>query len=274
MDDERSIPVGIIGAGRLGVTLAAGLSKAGSRVAAVTNGRRVSGTGGAVRVAELSDLVFLAVPDAAIAEVCAAIRWEPRHLVVHCSGAVGLEALGPAVNAGATTGCLHPLQTFPSREAEPVRFEGIWCGIEAAEPLGSLLEGIAVALGSTPFRLEGVDRALYHAAAATGSNLVIALASAATRLWTLAGLPPESGREALSPLLLAAARNVSERELADALTGPIARGDISTVERHMAALRADPGLREMYRLLSAELLQLPLGHSEAVLKRLRGLLEP
>lgn len=266
MNEIPDISVGVIGAGRLGTTLAAALERAGYAVNAATSERNGKS------IADQCDLVFLTVPDGAIAEVCQAIPWGPRHSVVHCSGAIGLDVLTAAADAGAMTGSLHPLQTFPSREPEPERFAGIVCGIEGAEPLGSMLEEIAVALGSRPVRLEGVDRALYHAAAVTASNLVVALASAATRLWALAGLPGEAGREALSPLLLAAARNVSERELVDALTGPIARGDVATVEGHLEALRADPGLAEVYRLLSAELLRLPLGHSELVAARLKELL--
>lgn len=88
-------------------------------------------------------------------------------------------------------------------------------------------------LGAQPFRLEGVDRTLFHAAAVLVSNQVVALASAAGRLWTLAGLPDHLGREALSPLLLAAAANVARLELGNALTGPLAEGDVATVEAHL-----------------------------------------
>ncbi len=260
--------MGIIGAGRLGTTLAAALANAGYRVDVAKSTRQIAG------VARSCDLVFLTVPDGAIAAVCESIPWEPRHRVVHCSGALGLDVLSAAAAAGASTGCFHPLQTFPAGEPEPGRFEGISAGVEAAEPLGSLLEQMAIALGGSPFRLEGVDRAMYHAAAVVASNLVVALASAATRLWALAGLPQETGREALSPLVLAAAHNISTLDLAAALTGPIARGDAATVERHLMALRADPGLAEIYRLLSAELLRLPLGHAPVVAARLRELLEP
>jgi predicted short-subunit dehydrogenase-like oxidoreductase (DUF2520 family) len=138
--------------------------------------------------------------------------------------------------------------------------------------LGGLLEGIVAAVGARSFRLEGVDRARYHAAAVFVSNHVIALASAATRAWANAGLPAELAREALSPLLLAAAGNVSRSELAAALTGPIARGDVGTIEAHLRALAADPALARLYRELSSELLRLPLGHDDPVARQLRELL--
>jgi len=286
MDDRRGTSVGFIGAGRLGAALAAGLAKAGYRVRAVASANRESartlagqiGPGveaaeDANRVAALCDVVFLTVPDSSVGPACAAVRWQPRHVAVHCSGALGLDALARAAAGGAAAACFHPLQTFPSRVPEPGRFEGVFCGIESSEPAGALLEHMANDLGARPFRLEGVDRALYHAAAVMASNLVVALMGSATRLWELAGLEASSGRQALSPLLLAAARNISQLDLAKALTGPVARGDVATVERHLAALEADPELAKVYRLLSAELLRLALGHDATTLARLRELLE-
>lgn len=283
---EVTTTVGFVGAGRLGAALASGLVETGYRVTAVASqhlpaaqalamalGPGVEFTVDAARVAARCDLVFLTVPDAAIAPTCRSIAWEPRHRVVHCSGALGLDALVGVAAAGGIPGCLHPLQSFPSRLPEPERLRGIFCGVEGADPLGSLLEQMVAGFGAQPFRLEGVDRTLYHAAAVFVSNHVVALASAAGRLWTLAGLPDRLGRQALSPLLLAASANVAALELRDALTGPVARGDAGTVEAHLRALTADPALRELYRALSAELLRLPLSHEPGAASRLQGLLE-
>lgn len=277
--------VGFVGAGRLAAALASGLVETGYRVTAVASqhlsaaqalatalGRNVEFTTDAARVAARCDLVFLTVPDIAIAPASRSIPWERRHLVVHCSGALGLDALAAVTAAGGIPGCLHPLQSFPSRSPEPERFRGIFCGVEGVDPLGALLERMVTVLGAQPFRLEGVDRTLYHAAAVFVGNHVVALASAAGRLWTLAGLPDHLGREALSPLLLAAAANVARLELGDALTGPLARGDVATIEAHLRALVADPALSELYRALSAELLRLPLSHEAGIASRLRELL--
>ena len=260
--------VAVLGPGHLGRTLAAALDACGYRVR-LASSRVVEEAQDAV---DASDVAFLTVPDAAIGGVAAVIEWRPGQLVAHCSGARGLEVLAVAEQSGALIGCLHPLQSFPP-EPDPARFAGITCGVEGPTPADAILEGIASDLGARVVRLAGVDRALYHAAAVLIANDAVALASAATRAWTLAGLPAAAAREALAPLLLGAARSIATLPLAKALTGPIARGDVATVERHLDALRREPEIAALYRALGAELLRLPLGHTEATATRLRALLD-
>jgi predicted short-subunit dehydrogenase-like oxidoreductase (DUF2520 family) len=195
--------------------------------------------------------------------------------VVHLSGGSELDVLGAVTKAGGLAGCLHPLQTFPGDEtpaAARARFSGIACGIEAPEPLDGVLAGIVEALGGTSFRLEGVDRAAYHAAAVFVSNDVVAAMAAATRAWSLAGLPEGEARGALSALLSASAAAIAERPLIEALTGPVARGDVETVRRQLAALKSEPELLALYRGLGAELLRLELGLDDAASGALSELL--
>jgi predicted short-subunit dehydrogenase-like oxidoreductase (DUF2520 family) len=224
------------------------------------------------------------VPDGEIAPLAASLPWRDGCFAVHCSGALTLDVLAPAAQAGTLTGCLHPLQAFPAREGDASRFHDIACGVEAPPPLDATLERIVADLGASVVRLEGVDRARYHAAAVFASNYAVALAAAARRAWELAGLPADRARAALAPLMLGAAQNiaaVTNDDLATALTGPIARGDIATVERHLAAFEGnadtapdgDPELAALYRRLGAELLALDLDHPPAVAARLRELLE-
>jgi len=283
---DRSSPIAIIGAGRLGSALAHALLRAGRPLDTVASAHRETADAlaeqlpfvGASEVAEAiegSGLVFLAIPDDVIRSFVGEHRWRPDQAVVHLSGGLGLDALAPATEAAALAGCLHPLQTFPrgdSPAAARARFEGIACGVEAAEPLGSLLESIADDLGARTFRLEGIDRAAYHAAAVFVSNDVVASMVAATRAWELAGLPAADARASLSPLLTATAAAIANLELVDALTGPVARGDLDTIRRHLAGLEPQPDLRELYRRLAAELLRLDLGHPPEVTGPLAALL--
>jgi len=286
IEERIGLSIGIAGAGRLGSALAGALAAAGYRdirIASRTTSRaaEVARTLGvtAVPLESLADdcaLVFLAVPDRAIEGLAAGLPWRAGQGVVHGSGALGRDVLAAAHERGALTGCLHPLQTFPggaTRETCAALFRGITCGVEGEPTLGRMIEAITGDLGAHPVRLEGVDRALYHAAAVLVSNNVVALMAAATRAWTLAGLPADAARAALAPLLLAAASNVARLPLEQALTGPVARGDTETVGRHLGALAADADLATAYRVLARELLRLELGHAPETAAALRALLE-
>lgn len=260
--------IGIIGTGRIAWSLAPALARAGYAVAAI--GARESADANALAreaseatrgttpagVLEVAELVFLAVPDSAVGPLAATLPWTSHHDAVSCSGALPLTALSAATARGARPGCLHPLQSFPGRRAEPDRFRDITCGVEGAGPLGDRLAGIATDLGGRVVRLESVDRAAYHAAAVFASNDVVALMAAARNAWTLAGLPREAAREALAPLLRAVAENLARLDPEAALTGPIARGDVATVQGHLAVLAREPALAALYRQLALALLPL------------------
>jgi predicted short-subunit dehydrogenase-like oxidoreductase (DUF2520 family) len=273
-EPHRSVATGVLGAGRLGSALVAALASAGVRKVEVASRRPgqaravaaalgIEAVSPAVLVARC-DLVFLTVPDAAIRLTARDLPWRDGQAVVHCSGALGLEALVDAAARGADTGCLHPLQTFPPGAPvaqAPTLFNGIVCGLESnTTSLSALLEAITMGLGARPIQLQGVDRALYHAAAVMVSNDVVSLMAA------------ETARQALAPLLLAAAENIGRLPLEQALTGPIARGDVATVEGHLRALGGDPDLRELYRRLALELVSLDLGHSPVLVAELKDAL--
>jgi predicted short-subunit dehydrogenase-like oxidoreductase (DUF2520 family) len=267
------VDAGVIGVGRLGAALARSLGRAGLRVTAVA-GRRsepasalaaeLGGSSAGVTAcspAELlarADLVFLAVPDGALAGLCSGLPWGPRHAAVHTAGALDLSVLVPAQARGARVGAFHPVQSFAAQSG-PAAFAGIHVGIEASEPvLASALEALCRALSATPLSLAGIDRAGYHAAAVFASNYVVALHVAAAQAFELAGLSAEQARSVLAPLTMGTARNLREQPLAAALTGPVARGDVESVRRHLAVLEAHPPLARLYRALGAQLLRLPL----------------
>lgn len=262
--------IGVIGAGRLGTTLALALDARGGRVSWVASQSRARAEelsaaldhAQATSAEELcahASIVVLATPDDALRELSARLPFRAQQAVVHCSGALEANVLEGARVAGPALGCLHPIQTFPARFGDASRFAGITIGVEASEPaLRAWLHQACGALGATPLDLSGVDRARYHAAAVLASNYVIALHEAAACAFELAGLPREAARGALAPLTLGAANAVAGLPLEQALTGPLARGDVHTIERHLAALAGEPALAELYRSLAARLLKLPL----------------
>ncbi len=207
-----------------------GLGRVGSAVAARLGERDV------VVSSDAADLIILCVPDAAIAEMARSL--EPGPWIAHVSGATPLAALDPHERRFS----VHPLQTFTrARGAE--QLDGAWAAVTAETPeaLGHGL-WLARTLGLEPFELADSARTLYHAGAAVASNYLVTLYRAATSLFEEAGAPPE----ALVPLMRRTIENGFE------LTGPISRGDWTTVDAHLAALQSRrPELEEMYRALAA-----------------------
>jgi predicted short-subunit dehydrogenase-like oxidoreductase (DUF2520 family) len=193
-------------------------------------------------------VAILCVPDGEIESACElAVTAAPGiRFVGHSSGATTLSALSSAFAAGAEAFSLHPLQTIPDAETDLTGAPAAVAGSSAAAV--GLAHRIAETCRMVPFDVPEESRAAYHAAAAIASNFLVALESSAEELLAAAGI--ENGRELLAPLVLRSAANWAERG-SDALTGPIARGDESTVARHLEAIaETAPELEPMYRSLA------------------------
>jgi predicted short-subunit dehydrogenase-like oxidoreductase (DUF2520 family) len=276
--------VAIVGLGRLGASLVRALLRAGVNVTGLTGttDERVKQRArewnleGSVttlgRIADEAQLVFVTVPDGQLASVTEKLEVGPGQNVVHCSGALGLAPLAAAQARGATCGAFHPLQSF-GPDAPADRFEGIAIGVDAEPPLDASLSELAERIGAHPFSLRGVDRARYHAAAVFASNYLVALHAAAGRIWRSAGLPESAARAALATLSRGAVENIAAHELAQALTGPIARGDATTVSGHLVSLSDDLPSLALYRALARELLGLPLKITQDQREALERLLD-
>ena len=251
--------IGFVGAGTTGNALALALSREGYRVTAIASrtfvhaqvlaGRLPDATAAASPqdVSESCDVTFLTVPDDAIAGVAGAIAWRPNTSVVHCSGALSLEPLRHAQASGACVGAFHPLQTLAHRQ-RPYPFRGVSFAVEAScEHLRALLSRMASDLGGTPAPIRGEDKPLYHASAAMASNYLVTLLDAASDLWRHIGASRDAGLHALLPLVRGTIDNLEAVGFPDALTGPIARGDVDTVRIHLQALtRTQPQLVPIY----------------------------
>jgi predicted short-subunit dehydrogenase-like oxidoreductase (DUF2520 family) len=231
----------IVGAGRVGGSVAGAARRAGLSAA-------LAGRDDALEACREAHAALLCVPDGAIVEVADAIAEAipPLELVGHTSGATALEALAPAARAGAATFSLHPLQTIPDGATD---LTGGPCAISGSDPTATRFAAdLARRLGMRPFEIAEEDRPAYHAAASIASNFLVALEESAVEL--LGETTAEDPRELLSPLVLRTAANWSESG-ADALTGPIARGDGETVRRHLEALRERaPELVDLYEALA------------------------
>jgi predicted short-subunit dehydrogenase-like oxidoreductase (DUF2520 family) len=215
--------VRVVGTGRAGGAIAARLAERGL---AVSSGREA--------IAD-ADLLVLAVPDGAIAQVAQQVPIGPW--LAHVSGATSVTSLHPLQRRFS----VHPLQTL-TRERGPEQLDGAWAAVTAeTDDARTVGHWLAEQLGLHPFDLADADKPLYHAGAAIASNFLVTLYRAAARLMEETGAPPE----ALVPLM----RRTIENGFV--LTGPIARGDWTTVEAHLRALEERaPDLVPLYRTLA------------------------
>jgi pantoate--beta-alanine ligase len=215
--------VRLIGPGRAGRSLAAALADAGCDV------RDVLARGDDVALAARGvDVLVIATADAAIAEVAARVVPVPGTVVVHLSGALGLDALAPHPRRAS----LHPLVPLPSPEVGRVRLRSGITFAVAGDPLAA---DLARLLGGSVVVVDDEQRAAYHAAACIAANHLVALMGQVERVAVSAGL----NLAAFVGLARAALTDVAELGPASALTGPAARGDATTIERHRRALPAD-----------------------------------
>ncbi|GGH16529.1 Rossmann-like and DUF2520 domain-containing protein [Silvibacterium dinghuense] len=265
--------ISIIGPGNWGTSLEAGLRRAGVPVAEVVGRRAVRG-----RVVNWSrarldaPLIWLCVPDGAIAGVAQEVVRRRGNLsgqtVMHSSGALSSVVLEPARQAGARVAAVHPVMTFPAREAVPL--EGVLFGIEAADrPTRSTIEKLVKRLGGVPFVVDGKKKALYHAAATMASPLLVAALTAARDAARLAGLDEETAKAWVAALAVPTVGNVAARGAENSFSGPFARGDAETIHLHLQALAAHPILTAVYRSLAREALAaLPVRNRPALAEAL------
>lgn len=219
--------VAIVGNGRMGNALASALHAAGDRVTGPLGRDAATALGGGEPPPE-ADAVLLCVPDFEIAAAAAAV---PAALPVgHCSGATGLDVLGPRHAFS-----LHPLMTVTADTAAP--FAGAGAAVAGTSPaMLDLARTLAQRLGMRPIEIAEGDRTAYHAAASIASNFLVTLEAAAERLADTVGMQ----REDLVPLVRATVENWARLGGQRALTGPVARGDERTVaaQRQAIAQRA------------------------------------
>jgi len=193
----------------------------------------------------------------------------PSSAFVHCSGALGLGVLSP-LRVQHAVGSFHPLQSFPKPRA-PEAFRGSLVGIDAsAAPLRRRLERLARDLGAKPRGIAEMERVIYHAAAVFASNYLVALAGLAVELLQTIGWSEGDAIAGLVPLMEGALEEVARRGPARALTGPIRRGDVETVTRHLEGLSGRPAA-DLYRMLGRIALELATeaGLQPAAAKRVK-----
>ena len=273
---NRDVAIGFVGAGRLGASLAAAMATSGysikmvsrrelrvaEAVAARLNG--ATATDDPQAVADGTEVVFVTTTDSVIEQLANRMIFRPGQVVLHCSGATPLSALDNALNDGALTGGIHPLQTFPDEFGQD-RLRGVTFGVEASDArLLQWLEGLARDLGGTPIPLTEEGRSAYHASAVMACGLVAGLVGLAAALWDQLGQPRGAALQALTPLLESTAAQIGSVGIPEGITGPYVRGDLDVVRRHLrATAKAGPDVLSAYAALA--LAQLPIAGEQGSL---------
>ncbi len=281
--------IGFIGAGVTGTALAYQLWRQGYHVVAASSRSIASAQRLAAKiegctacsspqqVADLARVVFITTPDDIIADIAAKLKWHPGQTIIHCSGVHSTDILEPAQKYGAHVCCLHPLQTFAGIEEAISNIPGSTFALEGDDFGLSLARQLATALQGNIIVLKPGDKVLYHAAAVTLSNYLVTLMKTSADLWQSFGIPREEAIKAMLPLLKGTVNNIERVGIPGCLTGPIARGDVETIRKHVAALEKDhPDAIDTYRLMGLKTLGIALARGHLSLEtagEIRDLLE-
>ncbi|VVE67940.1 NADP oxidoreductase [Pandoraea captiosa] len=266
--------LGFIGAGRVASALAGAAARAGYEVPVIAsrrgeNAERVAAAlrnchaltidrpGDMNAVFSRADVVFLTVPDDAIAECACYLTPRADQALVHCSGASEVGLLTRATKSGGQIGGFHPLFLFAGLDDDATRLAGSAITIEAEAPLNEVLQRLASDMGCRALSIPAGERMRYHAGANYAASFLLCLLDEATQLWKAIGLPAEDAREAMWPLVMGTLNAARERGLSGALAGPVSRGDAGIVTRHTEALAAMGGNHAtLYSLLTQRAIHL------------------
>lgn len=264
---EHAARVAIVGPGRVGSTLARSLAASGWSIRLVMGSSACSASAEALAeeigcdvarsaqdVVDASDLVLVCVPDGALAGVVDSLAdaisarphdtGEPR-LVGHTAGSVGISILSPLASAGWGVFALHPVVSIADPQSGPEVLRDRYAAVTASEGASRVAFEIATSLSMRPFEVAEEARSTYHLACVVASNFLVTLAAAAERI--ASGADVRQALRVLLPLMQSTIDNLEKRRPREALTGPIARGDVSTVAAHLRALDfLEPALLSPY----------------------------
>jgi len=266
--------LGFIGAGRVATAVSLAATRAGYNVTAVASRSANTAQALAVQLPQCraiaaaeaadanavfdhADLVFLTVPDDALAMCAENLSPSASQALVHCSGASEVELLRPAAKRGAQIGGFHPLFLFAGLADDATRMAGSAITIEAEPSLALTLRTLTVDIGCRPLEIPAGERMRYHAGANYAASFLLCALEEATELWRAIGMPEDDAQAAMWPLVMGTLTAARERGLSGALAGPVSRGDAGIVTRHTEALANMGGNHAtLYALLTLRAIRL------------------
>ena len=259
--------VGIVGAGKLGGSLARALCEAGVKVTAIADiviarafakAQMCGDETCAVPLVELPNdltMILITVPDDTITKIAEHLadtnKINKKCVVAHSSGVLSSSVLSSLRRKTKLLASFHPIQTFSGSEDDWQRLFGIYFGLEGNLQALPRLRTLIDKLRSKEFNIPVDKKELYHLSCVMASNFLVVLQAAATQVMTKVGMSEKSAFALLEPLIFATLDNIKIMGHANALTGPIVRRDIGTIERHIEALSASlPEFVPLYSSMS------------------------
>lgn len=264
MKKLNSYSFAIIGLGMVGTAIGHLLKSSGHKIVAVSDKsdaalkKAIPYTGGRPfrdpqKAVAKADFILITTPDDCIRNACEEIAYPElvrNKFVFHMSGAGGLDLLDAARKAGAVVASIHPLQSFSSVENAIKNIPGSFFGSTAGKRAKKQALTIVRDLGGIPILVSDAQKPLYHAAACIASNYLVSLLNVVESLYESIGISRTKARKAYLPLVYGTLKNIEASGSVQALTGPIARGDAGTIQKHIGAIKeGQPQYSALYRAL-------------------------
>lgn len=267
------LKIGFIGAGKVGKALGLYFSSHGLNVSGYYSRTYESARDAAEltssttfdsikSLADSSDIIFITVPDQALAEIdCEAAsvigELKTETCFIQASGAFSSDILSELRKAGCEVGSMHPLMSFGDPSASAEGINGIWFTIEGTDKAVSFAGSLMEKTGGKYFLIKAEDKPLYHAGASVVSNFLVTLLDRGIRLFEATGMDRDDVLHAILPLIDATISNIRKKGTIGALTGPIVRGDYDTVRVHLKAIgERMPSELEFYRAMALKTAQM------------------
>lgn len=282
----------VVGCGKLGSALAEQLVNGGYRpegfssrtLVSAENVARLTGTGrfetAPWKITASADIVFITTPDDAIGgafkEIADNNGFKEQAIVLHCSGSLPSTIFSVPESLSVSTGSMHPLQSFASVTKGTNPFSGINIAVEGDSHAVEKAKEVAKDLQANSFTIKTDAKTLYHASAVVASNYFVTLQGMAFKLIEASGISPDEAYNVLGPLIEGTISNIKKAGIANALTGPIVRGDVETVKEHLQEISEKTSeFTHLYKTLGIYTLKLAEERgtlSETVSKQLRDIL--
>jgi predicted short-subunit dehydrogenase-like oxidoreductase (DUF2520 family) len=227
-----------------------------------------------------ADYWLIGTSDAQIEPVARAIAKQmadsPGALVFHLAGRFGLDVLEPLSFDSNLLAALHPVRSLTDAQLLLADFQGTACVAEGSDVALAALQPLITSIGGKWLPVTAIDRGLYHASVSIISNITKAVAWKAQKWQRKAGLPEETATAVTHQLLQSTMVDLFRSGAKQSITGPVVRGDTSTIEAHIEAIRVNhPDDLDVYRILAYTVLELAQERGdldEATLSCFEGLL--